>query len=93
MKTWPIPLGALLLLGAVLGWGVGAWSPAWIVAGLFGAFFPNPTRMQIRFLPPIDPEELMLRAGNDPGAAGEWVRKLIQREVQLMASTRWTAWE
>jgi 1-acyl-sn-glycerol-3-phosphate acyltransferase len=93
IQTWPIPLGTFLLLGSVIGWAVGWWSPAWILPGLLCAFLPNPARMHIRFLPPIDAKQLVQCAGDSPRAAGEVVRRLIESELQQMASGRVTAWE
>lgn len=92
IKTWPLPLGSFALVGATLGAALG-WLPAkWIAVGVLVAFFPNPTRMHLKFLPPIDARELLAKSGDDERAAAETIRKEIENEVRAMASTRRTPW-
>jgi len=90
--TWPIPLGSFALLGSILGWAFGSLSARWIAVGALIAFLPNPTRMQLKFLPAIDSRKLLTENSGDQRAAAEQVRAQIQSEVRSMAAERRTAW-
>jgi 1-acyl-sn-glycerol-3-phosphate acyltransferase len=90
--AWPLPVGSLALLGTILGWALALLSPWWIAIGLLCAFFPNPTRMQLRFLEPVDPDQLLAKHAGDPDAAAESLREKIEAAVQALAAERLTAW-
>jgi 1-acyl-sn-glycerol-3-phosphate acyltransferase len=90
--TWPLPLGSLALLGTVLGSALGAISPWWILGGFLSAFFPNPTRMQVKFLEAIEASKLLASHGGNAEAAAESLRARIEFAVQALAAERTTAW-
>jgi hypothetical protein len=92
INTWPVPIGSFALLGTALGWALGGLSPWWMIAGLLCAFFPNPTRMQIRFLRPIDARELLSAHGGDEAAAAESLRTHLECTLGALARERKTAW-
>ncbi len=92
LETWPVPLGALLPLAALVGAALSLCSWLWVFPALALSLFPNPTRIEIRFLPPIDPAALVARHGGSLPAAAEELRALIEREVQALAATRRTPW-
>ena len=92
IKTWPLPLGSLALLGSILGWALGPLSAWWIVGGALLALVPNPTRMQLKFLPAVDSRQLLAWCSDDELAAAEEIRRQIEAEVRAMARQRRTAW-
>ncbi len=92
IKTWPLSLGSFALLGLFVAWVIGWLSAWWILVGLVVALFPNPTRMQLRFLPAIDASELLGNHGGDEREAAETIRRGIERDVQSMGADRRTAW-
>jgi 1-acyl-sn-glycerol-3-phosphate acyltransferase len=90
LSSWGIPLGALapaVALTAVLGFGVSPW---WLLAGFAAALFPNPTRIDLRFLEPVSPEAL--RSDPDPKVVAERIRARIEAEVRAMSANRRTPW-
>lgn len=92
IKTWPVPLGSFALLGSLVGWWLGILSAWWILVGSLIAFFPNPTRIQLKFLPAIDGRHLLAMHSNEARAAAESVRRQIESELRAMAAKRRTAW-
>ncbi len=92
INSWPLPLGSFALIAAILGWALGALSPWWTIAGLVCAFVPNPTRMQIRFLEPIDAAELLRAHGGNEAAAAESLRTQLESTLGALALERKTAW-
>ncbi len=92
INSWPLPLGSFAVLATALGWALGALSPWWLMAGLLCAFVPNPTRMQIRFLQPIDAAELLRAHGGNEAAAAESLRTQLESTLGALAVERKTAW-
>jgi 1-acyl-sn-glycerol-3-phosphate acyltransferase len=91
LATWPVPLGALVLLAAFGGWLAGA-LPGYAVAIVAAlAMCPNPTRIDYRFLPAEAPPS--------PGASrealaekAEALRLRMEAALAGMASGRRTPW-
>jgi len=92
INSWPLPLGGFALLATLFGWALGALSPWWVLAGLGVAFLPNPTRMQIRFLEPIDAAALLRAHAGNEAAAAESLRTRLEATLALLARERKTAW-
>jgi len=90
--TWPLPLGSFAFLGAILGWALGALGPWWILGGFLCAFVPNPTRMQLRFLEPIQAAELLAKHRGDAKTAAEAIRARLESSLRALAAERKTAW-
>lgn len=91
LERWGIPLGACAFLGALLAWLLGGLSGAWVWLALGIAVFPNPTRMQIRFLTPIDPRDSLERYAS-PQAAAEALRQDMEQKLRLLSKERMTPW-
>jgi 1-acyl-sn-glycerol-3-phosphate acyltransferase len=89
----PLPLGFLGLLAAAVAWLVGWISWPWVLLGLMFAIVPNPTRMDLQFLPALYPDQLLAQAHGNVAAAAETVRRELERALKALAARRWTAWE
>jgi 1-acyl-sn-glycerol-3-phosphate acyltransferase len=89
---WPLPLGSIALIGTALASALGWLSPWWVALGFLCAFFPNPSRMEIRFLEPIDPLRLIADSKEDEKAAAEVVRSRIEAALRGLAAGRKTPW-
>ncbi len=92
IHTWPMPLGSVALLAALLGWGLGGLGAAWVLAGFLVAFVPNPTRMHIRFLEAIDARGLVKEHGGDETAVAESLRRKLENTLRALAQERRTPW-
>ena len=93
IHRFPVTVGILGFLAALAGWLAGWISWPWMLLGLACAILPNPSRMDIAFLVPIQPPQLLSEAGGDVGAAAEQVRTRIEQTVKSMATRRATPWE
>ncbi len=91
LATWPLPLGGAVLLGALGLWLAGLLAGPWVLLALGLAFWPNPTRIDYRFLPPEAP----------PGADVEGpvlaqrataLRQRMEGALGELAATRRTPW-
>jgi 1-acyl-sn-glycerol-3-phosphate acyltransferase len=89
----PLPLGFLGLLAALVAWLVGWISWPWVLLGLTFAMVPNPTRMDLQFLPTLYPNQLLSEAHGNAAAAAEMVRREQERAMKALAARRRTAWE
>ncbi len=89
----PLPLGFLGLLAALAAWLVGWISWPWVLLGLMFAIVPNPTRMDLQFLPTLYPDQLLSEAHGNAVAAAERVCGEVERALKALAARRWTAWE
>ncbi len=90
--TWPLPAGSFVFLGTILGWALGVLGPWWMLGGFLCAFFPNPTRMQVRFLEPIQAKELLAKHRGDAKVAAEALRAQLESSLHALAAERKTAW-
>jgi len=93
IHRFPVTIGLLGFLVAFAGWCAGWISWPWMLLGLACAILPNPSRMDITFLAPIQPAQLLTDARGDFGAAAEQVRTRIEQAVKTMAARRATPWE
>lgn len=93
IHRFPVTVGLLGFLATLAAW-LGGWiSWPWMLLGLACAILPNPSRMDITFLAPIQPARLLGEARGDIGAAAEQVRTRIEQAVKTMAARRATPWE
>jgi 1-acyl-sn-glycerol-3-phosphate acyltransferase len=53
---------------------------------------PNPTRIQIQFLPATDPGALLAQHGGERARAAEALRQQMERALKDMAAVRRTPW-
>ena len=93
IHRFPMTVGLLGFLAAFAGWLAGWISWPWMLLGLACAILPNPSRMDITFLAPISPAQLLSEARGDVGAAADQVRTRIEQAVKTMAARRATPWE
>jgi 1-acyl-sn-glycerol-3-phosphate acyltransferase len=91
LEQWGVPVGALLVLASLGAWAVGWLSGGWVLASLAIAFCPNPTRMDINFLAPVDARALIAIHGS-PQAATESLRRNMEQELRRMSNQRVTPW-
>jgi 1-acyl-sn-glycerol-3-phosphate acyltransferase len=91
LATWPLPLGAYVLLGALAGWLAGLIPGYSVLVGVIVAFCPNPTRIDYRFLSPEAPP-----AQDVEGAAlklrAEGLRRRMEGALIELESARRTPW-
>ena len=92
IPTWPLSLGSLAFLGTVAGWAAGALGGGWVLAGFLCAAIPNPTRMRIQFLEPMDARRLLREHGDDASAAAEFLRAKLESMLRALAQERRTPW-
>lgn len=92
IPTWPLSLGTLAFLGSVVGWAAGALGGGWVLAGFLCAAIPNPTRMRIQFLEPIDARRLLREHGGNASAAAEFLRAKLESTLRALAQERRTLW-
>ena len=91
LATWPLPLGGYVLLGALTAW-LASLAPGWTVAlAAVLAFWPNPTRIDYRFLPaesppPADADAEVL------AARAEALRKRMETALGALGRARRTPW-
>lgn len=89
LSTWPVPLGVLwplAALAATFGFGASGW---WILVGAAFALFPNPTRIDLRFLDPVEPGPPGAEA---PKEVAEELRARLEAEVVALSRSRRTPW-
>lgn len=92
IPTWPVPLGSLALVASLVGWGAGKLAGFWVLAGFLCAFFPNPTRMHIQFLEPVDGRRLLAEQGGNAAVAAELLRQRLENRLQALGQERRTPW-
>ncbi len=92
IHTWPLSLGAVALLGTLVGWAAGALGGGWVLAGFLSALIPNPTQMRIRFLEPVDAPRLLLEHGGNADAAAESLRAKLESMLRALGRERRTPW-
>lgn len=91
LATWPIPLGGWALLGTLGLWLAGLLAGPWVLLAALLAFFPNPTRIDYRFLAPEAPPEADVD-GAALGARAEALRQRMERALGELAATRTSPW-
>ncbi len=91
LGTWPLPLGAFVLFGSLAGWLTGLLPGYAVAVGLAVAFWPNPTRIDYRFLSPEAPpgEDV---DGAALGERAEALRQRMEQALQQLGATRRTPW-
>jgi 1-acyl-sn-glycerol-3-phosphate acyltransferase len=91
LATWPLPLGGCLLLGALVGWLLGALPGYAVGLAALLAFVPNPTRIDYQFLPPELPPA---READAAGLAttAEALRRRMEVALGVLATQRRTPW-
>ena len=91
LATWPLPLGAYVLLGALAAWLMGLLPGYSVAVALALAFWPNPTRIEYRFLAPEPPPN-----EDVDGAAlaerAEALRRRMEQALQELSARRQTPW-
>jgi 1-acyl-sn-glycerol-3-phosphate acyltransferase len=90
--TWPIPLGMLALIGVAVAWIGGTLAGRWALLALIAALIPNPTRMDLRFLPAVDSKALLRQHKGDWAAAAEEIRSQMEQQLKVLAERRLTPW-
>ena len=93
ISTWPVSLGFFGLLATGLGAALGVFSGWWILAAAAGAFIPNPTRMDVKFLKAVDVRRPL---GASPGSfseTAEEIRRQMTEALADLAQRRLTPWE
>lgn len=89
----PVPIGLLGLLAALAVWIAGWISWPWVLLALVLAIVPNPTRMDLQFLPTLYANQLLGEALGDVRAAAERVRQHLEQALNRLAACRRTPWE
>jgi 1-acyl-sn-glycerol-3-phosphate acyltransferase len=93
LQRLPVPLGVLGLLAALVAWLLGWISWPWVLLGLIFIIVPNPTRMDLQFLPPLYPDQLLSQTQGNAAAAAETVHRELERALKALAARRRTPWE
>lgn len=91
LATWPLTLGACLLLGTLGGWLFGLLSGFWVALAVLVAFCPNPTRIDYQFLPAEAPPA---RGADDASlaATADALRRRMETALGALATRRQTPW-
>jgi 1-acyl-sn-glycerol-3-phosphate acyltransferase len=91
LATWPVPFGGCVLLGALGAWLAGLLPGYAVLAASALAFWPNPTRIDYKFLSPEAPPAPGLE-GAALGEMAEALRGRMEAALGEMAAERRTPW-
>lgn len=91
IHSWSMPVSFVVFLGVTVAAAFGA-LPAWAgIVALVAWLVPNPSRIEVSFLAPVDARALVAETGT-PQAAAEAVRRLVEQRVGELARRRMTPW-
>ncbi|MGO8971159.1 MAG: 1-acyl-sn-glycerol-3-phosphate acyltransferase [Myxococcaceae bacterium] len=91
LATWPLPLGGCVVLGVFAAWLAGLLPGYAVGVALALAFWPNPTRIDYRFLSSEAPPAPELE-GTALAEQAEALRRRMERALGELAATRRTPW-